>query len=238
MEIHHKPKPVHNWRELLTEIGVVVISVCIALAAEQAVEYLHWRDKTAFATAQIQSELYDNMWQTMERLMVNDCINHRLDSLQQKLLASGDNWTPVTAQGTVGLQKGDVLAVPSRRWNQNAWTTAISDTSVTHFDRDRLATYANIYSYIGYMRDANAREFDSVSHLNVLSHPVTLSGDRKSELIEMIEAERILNRHLAQNAQRMLDGKLWQQTGLDPAQGRAEVIKQSTTYAACQASPQ
>src|SRR6185437_9249744 len=30
----HKPKPVHNWREFLTEIGVVVIGVCIALAAE------------------------------------------------------------------------------------------------------------------------------------------------------------------------------------------------------------
>jgi hypothetical protein len=41
----HKPKPVHNWRELLTEIGVVVIGVCIALAAEQAVEWWHWRGR-------------------------------------------------------------------------------------------------------------------------------------------------------------------------------------------------
>jgi N-acyl homoserine lactone hydrolase len=32
MEIH-KPKPVHSWRELLTEIGVVAIGVAIALAA-------------------------------------------------------------------------------------------------------------------------------------------------------------------------------------------------------------
>ena len=30
----HKPKPVHNWRELLTEIGTIVIGVLIALAAE------------------------------------------------------------------------------------------------------------------------------------------------------------------------------------------------------------
>ena len=33
----HKPKPVHNWREFLTEIGVVVIGVCIALGAAQVV---------------------------------------------------------------------------------------------------------------------------------------------------------------------------------------------------------
>src|SRR3954464_2108182 len=43
----HKPKPVHNWREFLAEIGVVVIGVCIALAAEQTVEWLHWRTQVA-----------------------------------------------------------------------------------------------------------------------------------------------------------------------------------------------
>ena len=56
MEIH-KPKPVHNWRELLTEIGVVVIGVCIALAAEQTVEWLRWRSHVAEARAVIATEL-------------------------------------------------------------------------------------------------------------------------------------------------------------------------------------
>ena len=40
MEIH-KPKPVHDWRELLSELGVVVIGILIALSAEQVVEALH-----------------------------------------------------------------------------------------------------------------------------------------------------------------------------------------------------
>jgi hypothetical protein len=34
----HKPKPVHNWREFLGEIAVVVVGVLIALSAEQVVE--------------------------------------------------------------------------------------------------------------------------------------------------------------------------------------------------------
>jgi hypothetical protein len=32
----HKPKPIHNWRDLIKEIGVIVIGVCIALAAGPA----------------------------------------------------------------------------------------------------------------------------------------------------------------------------------------------------------
>jgi hypothetical protein len=35
----HKPKPVHSWRELLTEVGVIVIGVSIALAGGQTMEW-------------------------------------------------------------------------------------------------------------------------------------------------------------------------------------------------------
>ena len=48
MEIH-KPRPIRHWRELLTEIGVIVLSVSIALAGEQAVEWLHWHNEVATA---------------------------------------------------------------------------------------------------------------------------------------------------------------------------------------------
>jgi hypothetical protein len=37
----HKPKPVHSWRELLSEVGVVVIGIVIALSGEQLVEAVH-----------------------------------------------------------------------------------------------------------------------------------------------------------------------------------------------------
>ena len=39
----HKPKPWGGWPELLKEIGTIVIGVLIALGAEQAVEWAHWR---------------------------------------------------------------------------------------------------------------------------------------------------------------------------------------------------
>ena len=57
----HKPKPVRSWRELLTEIGIIVLSVCIARAAEQAVEWVHWRSQVTDARTVIATELAGNV---------------------------------------------------------------------------------------------------------------------------------------------------------------------------------
>ncbi|MBV9548835.1 MAG: hypothetical protein JO256_04085 [Alphaproteobacteria bacterium] len=48
MEIH-KPKPIHNWRDFLKEVGTIVIGVSIALAGEQAVE--KWRQHRQYLEA-------------------------------------------------------------------------------------------------------------------------------------------------------------------------------------------
>lgn len=39
----HKPKPVHNLRQFLSEIAVIVIGVAIALAIQQRAERLSWQ---------------------------------------------------------------------------------------------------------------------------------------------------------------------------------------------------
>jgi hypothetical protein len=234
MEIH-KPKPVHSWREFLLELGTITLGVGIALAAEQTVEWFHWRDKTNYATDQIQRELAVSMYFSMERIMVEDCIQHRLNDLEQKLLSSGEKWTPVAPAGTVGIQAGDVVAVPRRFWSDIAWTAAVADTSVTHFNREQLTSYARIYANVNSARNQNQREFENVAHLNLLLRPVMLSNDKKADLIGIIEGERTLNRELALDSSRLLSA--WKQIGLDPAQARARVVKSSSTFAACRAAP-
>jgi hypothetical protein len=39
----HRPKPLHGWRELSVEIGVIVVGIIIALGLEQTVEFFHHR---------------------------------------------------------------------------------------------------------------------------------------------------------------------------------------------------
>lgn len=37
----HRPKPLHGWREVSLEIGVIVIGIVIAIGLEQTVEFFH-----------------------------------------------------------------------------------------------------------------------------------------------------------------------------------------------------
>jgi hypothetical protein len=53
----HKPKPLHGIREFLSEIGVIVAGVLIALGLEQAVESLHWSHKVEQTEVRLRADL-------------------------------------------------------------------------------------------------------------------------------------------------------------------------------------
>jgi hypothetical protein len=53
----HRPKPLHGLREILVEIGVIVIGVMIALAAEQWVEWTHWQERVRTGRREIHAEV-------------------------------------------------------------------------------------------------------------------------------------------------------------------------------------
>lgn len=47
----HRPKPLHGMREILTEIGVVVVSIAIALTGEQLLEAHHHHEQVVHGEA-------------------------------------------------------------------------------------------------------------------------------------------------------------------------------------------
>ena len=47
----HLPKPVHGWREFGGEVGIIVLGVLLALAAEALIEHTGWRQKVELADA-------------------------------------------------------------------------------------------------------------------------------------------------------------------------------------------
>lgn len=144
MEIH-KPKPVHNWREFLIELGTITLGVGIALAAEQAVEWYHWHNKVAEARAVIATELASSVGNAVERMMVERCGERRLDALEKILDgASRSGQLPPV---------GDVGAMPLRQWTSGAWDGVLASQTATHFPRQQLADLAMIY---GYIRKADA----------------------------------------------------------------------------------
>jgi len=159
----HKPKPVHNWREFLIELGTITLGVGIALAAEQAVEWYHWHNKVAEARAVIATELAYSVGNAVERMMVERCGERRLDALEQILdgAARTGQLPPV----------GDVGAMPLRQWTSGAWDGVLASQTATHFPREQLAGLAIIY---GYIRKADAfgeGEVDAWTDLSGMSGP-------------------------------------------------------------------
>ena len=53
----HRPKPLHGVRDLLVEIGVIVVGIVIALAGEQAVEWAHRSEEVNAARTALHAEM-------------------------------------------------------------------------------------------------------------------------------------------------------------------------------------
>jgi len=57
----HKPKPVHGWREFLSEIAVIVRGIALALIGEQIVEAIHWHHNVEASETAATTELGDDL---------------------------------------------------------------------------------------------------------------------------------------------------------------------------------
>ena len=79
----HKPKAVHGWRELASEIGVIVVGIAIALLGEQAVEALHWRHEVHAEGEALRQEVRANLGSAAYRQSERACIDTRLAGLAE-----------------------------------------------------------------------------------------------------------------------------------------------------------
>jgi hypothetical protein len=159
----HKPKPVHSWRELLTEIGVVVIGVCIALAAEQTVEWLHWRAQVQEARDVITAELASNMEGAAARISTALCTETRLDELAQIVdtAAKGGSLPPV----------GDIDMPPRSIWPTGAWDSVVASQAASHFPRQQLAAMAATYKLVQRLETIGTREIEAWENLYTMVGP-------------------------------------------------------------------
>jgi hypothetical protein len=232
MEIH-RPKPVHHWGELLKEVGIIVLGVLIALAAEQTVEWLHWRYEAHQADAHLRQDaatILDNM---VERLDIQTCQDRRLVLMRNRLLASGAAWTAMAPFYTSGPPAGSTYAHPMRGWPTVAWSNAIASTAAMHLPDERLNHYAEIFAAAAREANDQATEHEASSELNVLGLPLTLTPDQKAIFLRLIEAERARNRVMAYEAQNTLPH--FAALGMNVEQARA-ALKHSLAYQTCVAN--
>ncbi|MBV9549473.1 MAG: hypothetical protein JO256_07350 [Alphaproteobacteria bacterium] len=162
MEVH-KPKPVHNWREFLRELGTIALGVLIALTAEQTVEWFHWHGKVAEARIVIGNELGTAQARGIERVRLQDCIEKRLDALAAILdQATRTGLLPPVPQFS---------GVPFRPFSDDVWQTAVASDTATHFPAEELNNFGNIYAAIRQLRERNAEELVAWADLGAMSGP-------------------------------------------------------------------
>jgi hypothetical protein len=131
----HKPKPVHNWRELATEVGVIVVGIVIALTAEQFLQGLEWRHKISRAEEQMRFEMSaDDGPEVFQRLALADCIDNGLAGIRASIERADNRAAVIEAINRVDIPRhtyesdayhaAEVLGVLARleprrvdRWN-------------------------------------------------------------------------------------------------------------------------
>lgn len=159
MEIH-RPKPWHGSRELLKEVGTIVLGVLIALAAEQAVEALHWHHKVEILERSIRKELSNDLGLATEQKALHPCLESYLDALQAAVLAKD--------AGTIQALSRAGPSLPGRAWPRDTWTAALNAQVADHIAERDVTAYSRAFLRIGVQREFMQEMEDQF--------PIALSG--------------------------------------------------------------
>ena len=153
----HLPKPLHGWREFAGEVGIIVLGVLIALAAEQGVERLHERTQVNEIRSALKAELADTRarWEFMRA--ADACERQRLDALQKWMTAA-----PAASHLS--------NAFNPMLWNMHsaAWDLAKISPAVEHVSLDERLVYASLYDAIVNWRGYIDEERNNAVQLNAL----------------------------------------------------------------------
>jgi hypothetical protein len=179
----HLPKPLHGWREFVGEVGIIVIGVLIALAAEQVVEALHWRTDVNEARRAMAVELSDSIGQSYERERLSPCIKRRLDEISGILSRA----TQTGRLPPVGMIGRPVY----RTWVSNAWQTTVAGQTASHFSPRELNRLGYIYDYVERASKGSEQEMLAWTDLQSISGPGRpISQQEAAELIREVERAR------------------------------------------------
>jgi hypothetical protein len=141
----------HNFREFLGEVGVVVLGIVIALAGEQTVDFFHWRDSVAIAEAAMTKELRsDDLPQAYARVAMHPCLVQQLQRIDDALDANLDR------RAITALTKG--YAPQWRSWDTEAWRAAETAGVTSHMSAERNEQWEGPYDLMPLLQDQADRE--------------------------------------------------------------------------------
>jgi hypothetical protein len=237
MEVHRPKKPIHGWREFLAEVGIIVVGVLIALAAEQAVEALHWRHQVHEGRKAIREELALSAYFAQERAAVGKCLEDRLAFLQARVDAAGDRWEGQPWRRLQGraFDEGDAYASPIREWPSEVWRALVADGTAAHFPHKEMLQLSGLYQYVEATRAENSRERAEIAPLAMLGRSFPLGEAARSRIDIALQDQKGMNRMAVLGGAQLSD--LLKAARMQPAGDKWDrQMKALQTYAAnCEA---
>ena len=152
----HRPKPLHGLREIVTEVGVIVIGIVIAIGAEQLVETMHWRHETEQTDEGLHAEVRRNLGEVLQRATVIPCVKNKIESLAARLDTDSPDWRPepgLPIQQRLGASPAlpVIFSTPEGDYSASAWRNASATKGLEHMSRQRLKIYSLIYNDVDYL---------------------------------------------------------------------------------------
>jgi hypothetical protein len=157
----HLPKPLHGWRELAGEVGIIVLGVLIALGFEQLVEGWHWQEQVRAGRAALKTDFMNIVANAEEQEAEDKCIRARLLFLRNLLDAHPD---ALQALGHIG-------SPASRTWYPTTWTSLVASNVSTHMPRTEMLYYAGIADQAYLAEQETQRELDDWAVLFTMVGP-------------------------------------------------------------------
>ena len=138
----HLPRPLHGWRALAGEVGIIVVGVLIALGAEQVVEAVHWHQKVGIIRKSLMGELANDRARWEDNMSVVPCARREIDALK--------TWAGKARPG---------VPSPAAPWTYRGlffwmhwanWNLATSSGTLDHFSIPEQLEFAALYDGIAH----------------------------------------------------------------------------------------
>jgi len=169
----HLPKPLHGWREFLGEVGIIVLGVLIALAADALIEHAGWREKVRLADTNMRVEIERNRTNAAQYAILEPCADRVLDRMTIDLVNGN----------TADLNKLHAIGEPfvTEAWTATAWEAAVAGQIGEHMDAQRFLNYAEAFRRSAMMTDMQFRLRDNYAAAMVgrfgLKEPSAVPGE-------------------------------------------------------------
>jgi hypothetical protein len=199
MEIH-KPRPIHSWRELATEVAVVVVGIIIALTGEQLLQGFEWREKTSRAEEQIRVEMADDDGpEIYQRLALGDCIANGLDQIRASI-DRGDGRSAV-----IGAIAG--VDIPRHTYESHAYNAAAASGVLARLSPERQNLWNFLYSPMPVLDRIAEREFFDDAALHAIRDSGGPLGEAEQlRVLEAVENLKRDNRDILSQAAQAKEG--------------------------------